>query len=332
MGKVIENPKNYTGRELEQIFFRPTLTGPSALNLGLKVMYNMPVPTTLNFWRRNIHILQKYSKGWNGGDIAKKYQKIIELQKVKSEMGYSAEDYFGMIYEIITNSPGVNLDDLKGSDIEKAETQLFREALDEVIRVEMWLGDTTRADYDGTAGTGFNSINGLIKQIKADIGTGDEEIQSFTMPSMSGVDAAEGLFKQQFRDAKEILKQFKGDLAYFVTDDVLYNYEDTLTSANLESARSAMINGVKRYFHNGIPIIPVKLGNYLPTMTDMPQSFSILTPAQNMAVAVNSKNFPGSNSEIRFWYNPDEMENRQRAIFMMGTGYLLPEVINVAFA
>ena len=50
MGKVIKNPKTYEGRELEQIFFRPLLTGPDAADLGVKIMYNMPVPTTLNFW------------------------------------------------------------------------------------------------------------------------------------------------------------------------------------------------------------------------------------------------------------------------------------------
>lgn len=325
MGKIIENPKNYTGRELEQIFFRPTLTGPSAQQLGVRVMYNMPVPTTLNFWRRNVNILKKYAKGWQGGEIATKYQKTINLDKVKSEMGYSASDYFGMIYELITNSAEVNLDDLSGTDLEKAETELFRRALAEAIRVEMWLGDTTRADS-----IGFNSINGFMKRITADIGTGDEDIQEFDMPDMTQADAAEGLFKRQFREGREILKQFKGDLVYFVTDDVIYNYQDTLTSANLESSRSAMINGIRQYFYDGIPIVPVGLGGYLPTLTDMPQSFSILTPAQNLGVAVNTKSFPGHDSEIRFWYNPDEMENRQRAIFMMGTDYLLPEVINIA--
>ena len=58
MSKLIENPKTYLGRELENIFFRPMLTGPDALDLGIKVMYNMPVPTTLNFWRRSGDILQ----------------------------------------------------------------------------------------------------------------------------------------------------------------------------------------------------------------------------------------------------------------------------------
>ena len=70
MSKLIENPKTYSGRELETIFFRPMLTGPDALDLGIKVMYNMPVPTTLNFWRRSGDVLQKFkTNGWSGGSL-----------------------------------------------------------------------------------------------------------------------------------------------------------------------------------------------------------------------------------------------------------------------
>ena len=65
MGKVIKNPKTYEGRELEQIFFRPMLTGPDAADLGVKIMYNMPVPTTLNFWKRAVDVLKVYKKGWD---------------------------------------------------------------------------------------------------------------------------------------------------------------------------------------------------------------------------------------------------------------------------
>ena len=31
----IENPKNYTGRDLETIFFRPMLSGSDAVDLGI---------------------------------------------------------------------------------------------------------------------------------------------------------------------------------------------------------------------------------------------------------------------------------------------------------
>ena len=124
MSKLIENPKTYSGRELENIFFRPMLTGPDALDLGIKVMYNMPVPTTLNFWRRSGDILQPYGTGWTGSTAADRYQKSIEMSKVKAEIGYSAADYFSMVFEKITNSADVNLGDLTGTELEKAETEL----------------------------------------------------------------------------------------------------------------------------------------------------------------------------------------------------------------
>ena len=43
----LESAKQYTGSDLENIFFRPMLSGPSALDLGVRVLYNMPVPTTI---------------------------------------------------------------------------------------------------------------------------------------------------------------------------------------------------------------------------------------------------------------------------------------------
>ena len=52
----LENSKQYTGTDLENIFFRPMLTGPSAQELGVRVLYNMPQPTHIQLWdgQRNI--------------------------------------------------------------------------------------------------------------------------------------------------------------------------------------------------------------------------------------------------------------------------------------
>ena len=47
MSNIIVNPKTYSGRELETIFFRPLLTGPSAESLGIRILYNMPMPTVV---------------------------------------------------------------------------------------------------------------------------------------------------------------------------------------------------------------------------------------------------------------------------------------------
>ena len=32
----------------------------------------------------------------------------------------------------------------------------------------------------------------------------------------------------------------------------------------------------------------------------------------------------------QMWYTPDQMENRQRAVFMAGCDYLLPELVSMA--
>lgn len=63
----LENAKQYTGSDLENIFFRPILSGPSAGELGVRVLYNMPVPTTIQLWEGQRNVLQKYTAaGWSG--------------------------------------------------------------------------------------------------------------------------------------------------------------------------------------------------------------------------------------------------------------------------
>ena len=130
---ALENAKTYTGKNLETIFFRPMLSGPSAIDLGVRVLYNMPVPTTVQMWEPKTDILQKFTAaGWSGGAGSKKLQKTIPLNRVKAELGYSAADYFSLVYELITNRPEVNMEDLTGTELEEAETTLFKQAIAEI--------------------------------------------------------------------------------------------------------------------------------------------------------------------------------------------------------
>ena len=323
----IESPKNYTGSELETIFFRPMLTGPDATDLGIKIMYNMPVPTTLQFWKRAGDILQKYSSaGWNGGASATKYQKPITLSKVKAEVGYSAEDYFNMVYEQIVGQSNVNMDDLSGTELEVAETALFREAIAESIRATMWLGDTSRTGD-------LSTFNGFLKQLIADAGTTTDAINGFVFTDKIAENTnavAESLLKKLWDNASDMLKSFKsqGNLVYLVTSDIYAKYEEELDSVVLESAYLAKQNGHEGLSFRGIPVVDVQVNPYLKSCLDLPQSFALLTDRRNLAMAVNTADFPGT--EIRMWYNPDQMENRQRAIFMAGCDYLLPEMIVMA--
>ena len=319
----IENIKTYEGQVLDNLFFRPMLSGANAEQLGIKVMYNMPVPTTLHFWKRSGDILRKYTtSGWSGGEPSQKFQKILPLHKVKAEMGYSAEDYFSTVYELIAGRSDVNLDDLSGTALEEAETALFRNAIAESIRSTMWYGDTEREGE-------LSTFDGFVKQIFADGNAGELPISGY-IPGTGGVEWAEQLLKRVWDQSGEELKGLRseGQLAFFVSTDVYNAYEEALDSVALESAYLAKQNGRSGLFYRGIPVVDVQLGGYRESVNNLPHSFVILTDRRNLALAVNTGDFPGT--EVRMWYNPDLMENRQRAIFMAGCDYLLPELVSCA--
>jgi hypothetical protein len=324
---LLVEPKIYAGKDLETIFFRPMLSGPGANELGIKVMYNMPVPTTLNFWRHGSDILQKFENaGWSGGESAEKFQKTIELHKVKAEMGYSATDYFSMVFEQITGRADVNMDDLTGTELEEAETKLFKEAIAESIRLTMWLGSTTRSSGQ------FSTFDGFLKQFVDEAYLDDPQIvySELSDTTFNAANAGENILKEVWNAASDILKGFKGqgNLVYFVTSDIYSKYEDSLDSATLEGAYQAKQYGRESLSYRGIPVVDVQLSNYIGQVGDLPTSFALLTDRRNLALAVNTADFPGT--EIRMWYNPDLMENRQRAVFMAGCDYLLPELISIA--
>lgn len=324
---LITEPKTYTGKDLETIFFRPMLSGPDANELGIRVLYNMPVPTTLSFWRHATDILQEYSAGWEGGASSEKFQKSITLHRVKAEMGYMASDYFSMVFEQITNRADVNLDDLTGTELEEAETKLFKEAIAESIRATMWLGDTSRANGK------FNTFNGFLSVLLEAAMDENSNIPSIIISSTdyTAESAGEKILKSVWNKASAQLKECKnqGQLAYFVTSDIYSMYEDTLDSAALEAAYIARQQGRDSLSYRGIPVIDMQISGYAAMVPDMPKTAIILTDRRNLALAVNTADFPGT--EVRMWYNPDEMENRQRAVFMAGCDYLLPELLSVAF-
>lgn len=320
----IEKIKTYVGQDLDQIFFRPMLTGKSAEELGIRVMYNMPVPTTLHFWRREEDVLKKYTTGgWSGSNKSSKYQKTIQLHKVKAEMAYGADDYFSTVYELITGRSDVNLDDLSGTELEAAETALFRQSIAEGIRATMWLGDVNR---DNAC---HNTFDGVLKNLMTNaMSDCTRNFAYYTVGAEAGW--GERVLKNLWDNANEELKSLRseGQLVYFVTSDVYNAYEESLDNVANEAAYLAKQNGREGLYYRGIPVVDMQITGYFPNVADLPHSFAILTDRRNIALAVNTNDFPGT--EVRMWYNPDVMENRQRAIFMAGCDYLLPELVSMA--
>ena len=220
----LENAKQYTGSDLENIFFRPILTGQSAQDLGVRVLYNMPQAARIQLWDGQRNILQKFtSAGWTGSADAKRFEKTIDLQRVKAELGFSAADYFSMVYEKVASIVDVNMEDLSGTILEQAETELFRKALAENIRATMWAGDTS-------AESGYNTFDGFLKLIKELVT--DQAIYNATYQATDLEDTsyAPELFDKLWTQADPRAQDLKaeGQLAYFASSDICYLYEKYL--------------------------------------------------------------------------------------------------------
>ncbi len=319
----IESTKSYSGSELETVFFKPMLTGAAANDLGIKVLYNMPVPTTIHLWTGNSKILQSNtSAGWSASSANTRTQKEIDMRRVKAEMGFSASDYFSLVFEnVATNYNINNLDDLTGTELEAAETELFRKSIAESLRATMWAGDTTLT-------SGLNTFDGFLKKIKAGVNNGYFPSFPFTQGSNSAPEYTQELFADLWDRAASILRDAKGgdQLAIFVTSDIYTHYEMALDLVGAEGAYVDAQSGRKKLMYHGMEVIDMHVDSYIGDL-NMHETFAFITDKRNLVMAVNTADFPGS--EIKMWYNPDEMENRQRAIFAIGCEVLDPSLITM---
>ena len=312
---LIENPKTYKGTDLETIFFRPTFCGKSAEDFGIRVIYTMPVPTTVQVWSQPEQILRSYENGWSGGSNAQKFQKTINMNRVKAETRFSADDYFSMVFEKIAS----NGQDLTGTELEKAETELFRQAIAEGVRSTMWLGDT-----NGTISE-LTTFDGIFANIKKSL----DCINHYRIDSNTSTPDAVDMFRSCWDEAGASLKALRseGNLAYFVSSDVYNNYLDYLDSIAVDSAYTALVNGHADLCYRGIPVIEVPLGKYEQNEFS---TFCMLTDRRNLVLALNTADMP--ENEVRMWYNPDEMENRQRAVFLAGADFIDQDLISIYYS
>lgn len=308
---IIQEPKHYTGRDLETIFFRPMITGDNAENLGIRTIYNMPTPTTIQLWSPQSDVLQHYSSGWSGGDSAVRKQKEIMLTKIKAEVGFSAADYFNQVYELITNNSSVNMDDLTGSELEKAETEMFRAAIAESLRTLMWLGDTDSETYNLFDGfLKLSRIYGCKEVDFSDDGWQPELITYYFNSIWNNADARLRALKKD------------GQLAFFVTSALYDAYEIYLDQFGGDNSYEGLMGGRRVLTYHGIPVIDMNVSHI---NAEGSNHSCILTDRRNLVLAVNTNDYPGA--EVRMWYNPDEMENRQRATFLAGCEILDEELV-----
>ena len=316
---LIENPKTYKGTEVETIFFRPSFCGKSAEELGIRVLYNLPMPTTVQVWSKPDNVLQAFASGWSGGQNASKLQKTITMHKVKAETAFSADDYFSMVFEKITGSSDVNMGDLTGTELEKAETELFRQAIAEGVRATMWLGDT-----DGEISS-LTTFNGFFKAVREAADIEPDIVSKYIDNTCGAIDVMQSTWNNAFPDLKALRSE--GNLVYLVSSDILNKYMEELDEKGTDSAYRESIDGRPALFYHGIPVVEVPLGKY---NHNYGHHFCILTDRRNFVLALNTADMP--ENEVRMWYNPDEMENRQRAVFLAGTEILDPKLVSLCIS
>lgn len=323
MSSIIVNPKNYTGRELENIFFRPILSGPTAESLGIRILYNMPMPTVVQMWDRSGNVLTPFDKAssWSGGTKTVHYQKTIPLSRVKAENAFSASDYFSTVFELITNRSDVNMEDLTGTDLEAAETELFRRAIAESIRMNLWLGDK-----GGTYDTGYTSFDGLLKIVTERVKAGDIYYSKSDLDTQLGDYSIREIFDQCIQQASPRLKGLyqEGQTAFFCSPKLCSLYEAYLDDNFGAAVYSDTQNGRRGLMYHGFPVVEINLDPAIGS-SSLTQDFCIFTDRRNLVMAVNTADSPGS--EVRMWYNPDEMENRQRAVFAIGCEILDEDLV-----
>lgn len=178
----------------------------------------------------------------------------------------------------------------------------------------MWVGDAS-------AETGYNTFDGFLKLIGELVAEESVYHNTYQDADLASAEKIVEFFDELWTNADTRTQDLKADgqLAYFLTSDLCHLYEKYLDAKGADAAYADAVNGRPTLSYHGIPVIDVRLGGYLaPTSFD--KSFCMLTDRRNLVLAVNTADMPGN--EVRMWYNPDEMENRQRAVFMAGCAIL----------
>ncbi|MBE6197101.1 MAG: hypothetical protein E7141_00290 [Rikenellaceae bacterium] len=306
---IIENSKTYNVKEVEEIFFRPIFCGKSADEFGVRVLYNQPMPTKVPLFAHSKNILKSYVAGWQGGPSTYYMQNEVEMKRLKAESSYTAEDYISTVFDYLSSVPEFSSGDLTCSDLEKVETELFRRSIAESVYASMWFGDV-----EGVV-SNISSFDGFIRRLLNINEKGGNLNNVYVLSDHEDCSVVE-ILNNAWRSAKPTLRNIAsdGNLVFYVSSDIYDAYQFYLDDNGLSNCTQTIATGRPVLTYHGIPLVEVAANNY---GIKIASSFAILTDRRNFILALNTADSP--EKEIHLWYNPDEMENRQRAVFLAGT-------------
>jgi hypothetical protein len=344
---------SYSGFQQLTPLVKPHIQDKALQDLGIFIDTTRDNAYEWTFVEVGDHYIYPFAKGFQGGNSGDLSSKRVALVEFKKETSYSAKKYINRIERYHLRNGGNN-HDMTASRMAEIEMYLHAMGVRTGIYKSFWLGDTAKKHtkdgqyINGDAASAYkvddpdkryNATDGIWKEIETRLaddniprvkltGTGvstalleNNELQS---------DAAKEIMKQCYVNASDELKSLynQGEAAFYVTNNILMNYQDTLESDNTSNAHEKVIHGVDRFTFRKLPIYDMLIdGDILRDFGGDKKFRVMLSVPENLGIVLGL----GSTTETRFWFNPDENENRQRTQFEMEHCFLDPKYISVAY-
>jgi hypothetical protein len=209
--------------------------------------------------------------------------------------------------------PDVNLQDLSGTDLEEAETAIFKQAIAEDLRLTTWIGNVDAAgDHD--------TFDGILRKvaIACEVEAYPAVIFPDAISSANVIEALESVWESATDELKLLKKD--GQLVFYVTSDFYRAYEQYVYECNIENGNPNYTEAVTTLYYRGIPLEDIGVTVQMLENNGLEASQCLLTDRRNLVLALNTADYP--DAEVRMWYNPDMMENRQRAVFLAAADFI----------
>lgn len=293
-----------------------------------------------------------FSGGFQGGASGKLTDKGVKLVEFKKEASYTRKKYQQRVQRKLLRS-GATMEDISGTQLAQIEIDLHMAGVRAGIYKSFWLGDTDKVHTSagkynpnaattyaiGDADKRYNNTDGIWKEIIT-----RQSLDNIPRLKLSGTgasttllndgeltdDAAKEIFKQLYNNASDELKALydEGLADFYSTGNLILNYKETLESDGTEAAHQKLINGVNKHLYRGLPIHNMLIGGSIKADFNNVMPFrACLTVPENLGIVLGL----GSDSESRFWFNPDANENRQRTQWEMEHCFLDPKYLSVAY-
>ena len=157
-----------------------------------------------------------------------------------------------------------------------------------------------------------------------------------TAPVALGSGESEDILLGLVNGSDRVLKEVpKANKIFLVADDVYENYITYNEGLGTERSHTMLLDGVEFTTYRGIMMIPMGWGVHLDA--DFPHVSTelyayphrvILTETTNLVMGLDAMS---EYNQTRIWYNEDEQENRFRNQVKLGTQYVHPKLMSVAY-